>query len=134
MCIYHLLSRAFRQSITITKVINLNIANVIAILGVNVLVESVRICGRGLGTSASSLENLVSDMYLKEASIVYAYRADRGHVYVLHTLASLDLSIDPCSGGSGSGSRVLVISHSWASRVARNGTATASYFRIPVGG
>jgi hypothetical protein len=107
--IYHFLSRALGERVAVAQIVDLDVANVITILGVNVGVQtsgSRGLCstsGRAFGLRMTSQRWIGIGI---GRGLVWAYRTDWGNVYVLDTLASLDLCIDFGGSSGGSSSRI----------------------------
>lgn len=71
--IYHFLSRAFSQSVSIAEIVDLDVANIISILCVYLLVKTIWPGGRGFGASwALSLKVKVSK---------WLHMRDRKHMF-----------------------------------------------------
>lgn len=119
VCIYHFLRRALGQRVAVTKVVDLDISDVVAVLLIHLVVQTVaRTCR----------------WRLRGAPIRRALGgADRGNIDVLYALLSLNLCIDLSGGGGGGGGGSSWVSLRWALRVASD-RATAASTVGPVAG
>jgi len=135
--IYHFLSRAFGQRVTVAQVIDLDITDVVSILSVDVGIERGRAGRRGFGTTRAlglGRDRVSASACERSEARMSSYRADWRDINVLDTLSGLYLGIYFCGRGSSSGCGILDIAGRGASGITSDGTATTSGFRIPVGG
>lgn len=98
--IYHLLCGALGQSVAVTKVVDFNVLDIIAVGHVNVAIQfrrsvGARRCGfRNRGLVTARRQQVTWSVGHNRPRIVFPYRALGRRVHLLQALAGLDLGLD----------------------------------------
>lgn len=107
--IYHFLSRALGEGVAVAQIVDLDVADEITILGVDVGVQASG-AGRLVSSTGRTFGLRMTSQHWKRVGVgkgvVSAYRTDWWNVDVLDALASLDLCIDLGGGSSCCSSRI----------------------------